>query len=203
MSFARKLDYGQAGESLITKWLRSRGNSVLPVYEVSKELSRFSGPRLFLPKDSLVVPDLFVFNNRLAHWIEVKHKTAFTWHRNTGCWCTGIDLHHYLDYLRINDETPWPVFLMFLHENGTAKDSPDGSPTGLFGNSLNVLRSREHHRHQNHGRHGMVYWDPSAFARLATLDEVNSVAAAFSTNPPRLCPPPSQRRLPPPPRTKP
>jgi hypothetical protein len=167
MGFERNLEYGQAGESVISTWLRRMGYSVLPVYE--KEMDDHKGPRLFLPAETRIAPDLFVFRGDKAFWIEAKHKTAFTWHRITQRWTTGIDLKHYEDYCVIDDATSWPVWLLFLHEGGQAKDSPADSPRGLFGRELSILRTCENHRHENWGRTGMVYWAIDSLKKL-TLD---------------------------------
>lgn len=175
MSFDAYLSFGQIGESLISRWLRGRGNWVLPVYE--KEINNGKGPRLFLPENAeLIAPDLFVFSGGAARWIEAKHKGAFTWHRITERWVTGIDLRHYFDYLRVNAESPWPVWLLFLQQNGQAKDSPLNCPTGLYGGSLTYLSENENHRHDNWGRSGMVYWAERTLTKLAELDEIVRLA---------------------------
>jgi len=174
MTFQDSLHYGQLGESLIARWLRSRGQTVLPVYE--KQINNGKGPQLFTPTGSLIAPDLFVFGNQNVLWIEAKHKTAFTWHRITNRWVTGIDLRHYTDYCKVDDLTPWPVWLLFLHEGGQAKDSPPDSPAGLFGNSLTNLRKCENHRHENWGHSGMVYWALDSLRRLADLEDIAKAA---------------------------
>ncbi len=104
-------------------------------------------------------------------WVEAKHKTAFSWHRMTGEWCTGIDICHYEDYCKVQDAFPWAVVLLFLHDGGQAKDSPP-SPSGLFGRKLSYLREHEHHRHVNWGRYGMVYWGIDALQKLADIGEL-------------------------------
>ena len=169
MSFSASLDYGRAGESAIANWLRKRGHAVLPVYE--KIIDEGKGPQLYMPDRALIAPDLFVFGAQKAFWIEAKHKTAFTWHRISQRWVTGIDLCHYADYCMVDDNTPWPVWLFFLHEGGQAKDSPADSPAGLFGNPLHYLRKHENHRHMNWGRSGMVYWAYETLRRIASLEE--------------------------------
>jgi len=169
-TFAQTLEYGVAAESSIAQWLIGRGWSVLPVYE--KLLDDHKGPQLYTSSGSLIAPDLFVFNSHKVLWVEAKHKSAFTWHRITGRWTTGIDLRHYQDYCQIAERTPWPVWLLFLHEEGQAKDSPEGSPTGLFGGSLAYLRQNENHRHDNWGKGGMVYWAHETLRLLATLEEI-------------------------------
>jgi len=163
-NFETSLEKGIAGESYIASWLRARGNTVLPIYE--KIIDTGKGPQLFLPKKELIAPDFFVFNNKKAQWIEAKHKTAFTWHRKSQKFCTGIDLRHYGDYLKVNKETPWEVWLLFLHDGGQAKDSPK-SPRGLYGNSLDYLSTHENHRHSNWGKSGMVYWAIDSLKLLA------------------------------------
>jgi len=169
-NFRAAYKYGAAGESAIAQWLRRSGVCVLPVYE--KIINEGKGPQLYLPEGSLIVPDLFAFNNEKAIWIEAKHKTAFSWHRITERWCTGIDLRHYANYLQVDKITPWPVWLLFLHDGGQAKDSPPDSPAGLFGNSLARLAKCENHRHTNWGKSGMVYWAHHSLIKMAELEDL-------------------------------
>lgn len=160
MTFAQTLEIGKTGESLVAQYFLRLGYSVLPVYE--KTGAEHKGPVLFSKTHgSLIAPDMLVFNDRESLWIEVKHKSAFTWHRLAGEWVTGIDLHHYQQYLLVQKERPeWPIWLLFLQRSGLAKDTPAGKipPSGLFGNTLSYLSAHEHHRHANHGTSGMVYW---------------------------------------------
>ena len=170
MTFAQKLQMGKTGESVIAKWMNRRGFSVLPVYEI--EQGKFKGPALYSVNAQLIAPDMLAFTpDGQARWIEAKTKSAFTWHRKSGTWQTGINLRHYLDYLKVQDLSPWPIVLMFLQLPGQAKDSPEGCPTGLFGDPLNVLRYNEHHRHEVEEPH-MVYWNYDKLTFLAPLDEV-------------------------------
>lgn len=150
---------------------------MLPVYEIIK--SQGKGPQLYMPNTELIAPDLFVFRGTNAWWMEAKHKTAFTWHRNTGRWVTGIDMRHYTDYCKVNDLTPWDVWLVFLHEGGQAKDSPANSPAGLFGNTLKFLREHENHRSGNWGKGGMVYWALASLQKMAELEEVLPVTGTY------------------------
>lgn len=180
MSFSRTLRYGQAGESAIAQWFRYKGYAVMPVYE--KILDTGKGPQLFLPNDKrLIAPDMFVFNAGNAWWIEAKHKTAFTWHRKTNRWVTGIDLHHYQHYLEVNSTTPWDVWLLFLQRGGQAKDSPQNSPAGLFGDTLDRLSHTENHRHSNWGKSGMVYWAYDSLRLIAALEEVEAACQGIPT----------------------
>lgn len=142
---------------------------MLPVYEKITDTGK--GPQIYLPEGALIAPDLLTFSSRSVLWIEAKHKTAFSWHRLTQRWVTGIDLRHYEDYRRVDRESPWRVWILFLHEGGQAKDSPPDSPSGLFGNALANLVNLENHR-SDRWAHGMVYWAVSSLCKLAEYGEI-------------------------------
>lgn len=173
MIFNNYFQIGAAGEALIASWFRSKGYTVLPIYE--KTIDTGKGPQLYLPQKELIAPDFFVFKKDSCYWIEAKHKTAFTWHRITGHWVTGIDIKHYEHYLEVNRSTPWPVWLLFLHEGGQSKDDPPNSPAGLFGNTLDYLSRHENHRHDNWGKYGMVYWRYEDLILCASLEEIYNI----------------------------
>ena len=168
--FDESLDYGMAGESAISRWLRNRGHFVLPAYE--KLIDNGKGPRVYGPRQRYISPDLLVWKTANALWVEAKHKTAFSWHRMTQKWVTGVDLHHYDHYCKLDRIGPWPVWLLFLHDGGQAKDSPANSPAGLFGNHIHTLSLNENHRHDNWGNTGMVYWSIDNLIKMAESDEV-------------------------------
>ena len=174
MNFQANLETGKTGESRIAKYLLGLGYSVLPAYE--KVDDDHKGPVLYSAiSGALIVPDMLAFKGRQVLWIEAKHKAAFTWHRKTSQWVTGIDLHYYQQYLTIQNERPeWPIWLLFLHMDGIAKDTPEGkrSPTGLYGNPLSCLMRNEHHRHENYGTGGMVYWSVDALKYFAPLSDL-------------------------------
>lgn len=180
-TFTRTLAFGKVAEGRIATYMRARGWTVLPVYEI--ETGHGKGPQVFTPSRGLVAPDMFVFRDN-AVWIEAKHKTVFTWHWKTKTWTTGIDLRHYVDYCHVEEETPWPVWLMFLHDRNIPDDRdvdmgcPDTCPVGLFGNSLAYLRKHEHHRSEPRngnggwGRSGMVYWAHADLKLIAPLSRL-------------------------------
>ena len=174
MRFDQSLEIGKTGESRIAKWFLGRGYNVLPVYE--KVDRDYKGPTLFSADGPiLIAPDMLVFKSRSIFWIEAKHKTAFTWHRITGRWTTGIDARHYQEYLRVQDAQPdWPIWLLFLHQNGRAKDTPEGmvSPCGLYGRKLSFLKNHINHRSEKWGKSGMIYWAHESLLLLAHLPEV-------------------------------
>lgn len=176
MSFEQDLQRGKVGEDVIVKWLRRRGNTVIPTCDV---LGGKSGPRLFTPEAELIMPDLLVWKSGTTRWIEAKTKGHFTWHRMTRTWQTGIDQHHYEDYLRVwrNFNEDWEIWLLFLHETATPSISdqlwgcPPLCPVGLFGNRISVLK--DHVRPDPRwGRHGMVYWRESDLQLLARSEDL-------------------------------
>ncbi len=181
MSFEESLQFGQLAESRIGRWLRSRGSSVLPIYE--KEIDDSKGPRLFTSDSELVAPDMLVFP--AVEFIEAKHKTVFTWHRNSRPprWVTGIDSHHYTQYLAVQKLLDKRIWLFFLHEESKPDErdirqgSPPECPTGLYAGSLDYLSKHENHRHDGWGPHGMVYWAESTLRLLATLEDLERAGA--------------------------
>jgi len=163
--FNQRLSEGKVGESEIAQWLKSRGNNILPIYEIEK--NQYSGPAVYTASgESIIAPDMLVFGGGQTIWIEAKHKNAFTLHRKTGRMVTGIDIHHYDQYKKINDLVEWPVWMLFLHRGGMAKDSPE-SNSGLYGGEISYLANNENHRHHNHGKSGMVYWAENKLKKLS------------------------------------
>jgi len=185
MSFSESLAQGRVAESQIAKWLMIRGAAVMPAYEIEKQ--RFCGPQLFTNAGGFIAPDLLVFRDSGMLWVEAKHKSVFTWHRNSGKWTTGIDLHHYGQYMHVSKQTQLPVWLLFFHREETpdARDAqhgcPSKCPTGLFGGELFDLVGRENHRSQaltrggdgatGHGKSGMVYWAEGSLKKLQSKEE--------------------------------
>ena len=172
-AFKEALEEGHRGESLIQDYfIRARGCAVLPIH--NEENIDFKGPRFFTPDGELVAPDLLVFGKQGVIWVEAKHKSVFSWHRISGKWVPGVDLHHYEHYQEIAEKYPFPVWILFLHKYDYCdeRDEPWPCPTGLFGQDIGHLRKNENHRHGNHGRSGMVYWGVDTFKKIATVDDV-------------------------------
>ncbi len=173
-TFAEALAFGKTGESAIAQYMmKVCGCSVLPVYDTLGEA--YKGPRFYTPRGELVAPDMLVFKDSYAVWIEAKHKHTFSWHLITRRWTTGIDLHHYEDYRTIAQRHPQPVWLLFLHPDASDRErNPKGelAPIGLFGGEIKWLAQRENHRHANWGTHGMVYWAETTLRKIASWQEV-------------------------------
>lgn len=178
--FSASLAMGQVGEGVISKWLQSRGHMVFPAYQVEKHSGK--GPQLFSASGDFVLPDLLAFRGGKAMWFEAKRKTCFSWHRISGQWVTGIDIRHYGEYREVAGKTGLPVWLLFWHPVSTPSDSdlrygcPAESPTGLFGNSLEVLEVCENHRSALHGKSGMVYWAEASLRLLAAASALKAAA---------------------------
>ncbi len=163
--FEEKLKIGKLGESEIAQWLKSRGHHILPVYEIEK--NQYAGPSVYSSGgESIIAPDMLIFGKGKTIWVEAKHKEAFTLHRITNNMVTGIDLHHYFEYQKILDLVDWPVWLMFLHRGGQAKDSPISS-SGLYCGELRYLMKNENHRHDKWGKSGMVYWAENKLKKIS------------------------------------
>ena len=181
MSFDESLAYGKVGESIISRYMQSRGHAVLPGTRSKRPWERAA---LFSIGKWLIAPDMLVFTASGAMFIEAKHKSVFTWHRASSAWTTGIDLRHYGDYLRVAKETRLPVWFAFYHresipsESDRAHGCPSECPTGLYVGELFDLLTTENHRSKNfdptregfvgHGKSGMVYWAESTLKKIAS-----------------------------------
>lgn len=190
--FDRQYERGLIAEGLIAAWLTHRGHAIMPAYQVEQQTGK--GPQLFSAQGDFVAPDLIAFTHAGTHWVEAKHKSVFTWHRISAQWTTGVDLRHYVDYLRVSWRTKFPVWLMFYHRESVPSemdlrhDCPAECPTGLFGGELFRLVGSESHRTKHfdptrtgmvgHGRSGMVYWSVGSLKLLATKDEVDEAMDA-------------------------
>lgn len=175
--FQRKLVFGQIGESLIARFLRSRRWIINPCYE--KEINNGKGPRLFLPfgadDTQLITPDIQAMRDRQVRWFDVKHKSACTYYRKNHRWQTGIDRRHYQDYLKVQKYTQWPVWLLFLQREATITNAPpevQACPTGLFGCPITLPYSDDGWYTRDGRRYDMVYWGIEDLKLLATLQEV-------------------------------
>jgi hypothetical protein len=180
--FQYQLGFGKIAESAIAKYLiEEKGYAILPVYEI--EHPNRKGPRLSSGGDELRAPDMLAFRDDKTLWIEAKHKTAFTWHRKTSKWVTGIDMSCYQDYLKINERIHHPVWLMFLHCSSTPDTRdlrhgcPNRCPVGLYGNTLDYLHSRVNHTFRGYGHGGMVYWAESKLHKIAEASDCLRIVA--------------------------
>lgn len=164
-SFKLTLSQGKTGETEIANWLMSRGSHILPIYEIAE--NQFKGPSLYASNGSdVIAPDMLIFTNGEMRFIEAKHKNAFSWYRTKGIWTTGIDKKHFEEYKKLRELLNIQVWILFLHKGGAAKDSPP-SPSGLYGNDIDILDKCIDHESSKHGPYGMVYWNKDSLKYLA------------------------------------
>jgi len=174
--FEQQYTYGMVAESAIAKWLLNKGWCVQPVYEI--EIHSGKGPRLFTQDGEFVLPDMLTIKDSNIYWVEAKHKTHFTWYRQTNTWQTGVDLHHFKHYCRVAEITKIPVFLLFLHrehipsQEDLINKCPAECPVGLFGKRLDYLINEVDHESLKHGSTGMVYWDYKTLSLIAPLEDL-------------------------------
>jgi hypothetical protein len=177
MNFQQTLAFGHIGENYIMRYLRRRGWTYLPVYELEMEAHR-KGPRLFMPDGERIAPDCLVFQGSTVRWVEAKRKTTFTWYRKERRWTTGIDIRCYEHYLEIRERHAFDLWLLFLHPSSVPSGAdakcgcPPECPAGLFGGEIQRLARCESHRSGKWGSGGMVYWAAADLQLLATVEEV-------------------------------
>lgn len=173
-NFEKSLKHGQAGESAIANWLKSKGFNILPVYD--KIIDTGKGPQIFTASNTkIVAPDLLCFSKDTTVWIEAKRKSGFAWYRKTKQWVTGIDLVHYLDYLKLLEISSYEVVLCFIQEGKSTKDDKYAKvshPSGLYCRYLKDLKNCENHRSDKYGKGGMVYWAESDLLKKAELKDL-------------------------------
>jgi hypothetical protein len=165
---------GQRWESAVRGLFIERGHTVLPVYDVPLHTGK--GPQLLTPGRSLVAPDNLVFlrskgpSGTPIIWAEVKAKDGFAWYRKIRSWQTGIDARHFDHYVKVEEVTRHPVWMLFVQRGNPTKDQPldKHQPTGVFVAKLSALRA--HNQIQRHG--AMVYWPIGALTLWAPLEAV-------------------------------
>lgn len=187
-AFEKTLKWGKVGETAIANWLRRRGYTILPVYDVPLDTNK--SPRLYTAYksgyDELIAPDMLTMKGMRIQWIEAKRKTRFSWrarYPNARKWQTGIDLRHYEHYLHVREHTNIPLWIMFLHMCAIPSDVDQANgcepvcPVGLFGHEILYLKNHVAHKDQfqrDGRRYPMVYWNYDVLKPLATLAEVSA-----------------------------
>ena len=178
--------FGRFGENVVACWLRARGNTLLPVRDIQMG-HVWKGPRMTGPEgiERVATDWLVTTPTGQVVYSEVKRKHAFSWHRNTREWVTGIDQHYLDHYVRTRQTSNIDMWLLFVHLNGEPTDAdlkqgcPNCCPTGIFGAEIRTLANEVHHTHGNWGKGGMVYWTAPPLKLLATLNELQpSIDAA-------------------------
>ena len=170
--FKQQLEIGKTGETAISKFLISRGSSILPIYEIAE--NQFKGPGLYHENGDTVAPDMLCITNGKTVFIEAKHKAGATFFRKTQQFQTGIDLRHWEEYQKIKEITNIDVWILFLHRGEAVKDS-EAFSGGLYGNNITKLLETIDHISDRHAK-GMVYWNMGSLRKIATYEEVTSLS---------------------------
>lgn len=175
-TMGHRLAGGKVYEGKVALWLIAHGYIVVPVYEMAEGQGK--GPQIFSKLGGLIAPDIIAIYNSPKHpatvrFIEIKSKTASTWHRKTEKWCTGNTQRHVDDYRKVAERTGLPVWILFHHlsEQPSPEDLEHGCPAlcpnGLFAQEVNWLADNIHHPHD-----GMLYWDVARLRKLAPVQEI-------------------------------
>ena len=169
MKFANNLKFGLIGERIVAEIMRARGWSVV---QIGGQHGEYQGPRIELPMGlTLVSPDLIIMKGSNILWVEVKHKTQFSFHQNSKTITTGIDYHHWKQYLENDTYGSFPMWLFFVHEMASVQGMPFGSgvavpEAGVYGGPVRWLSQNYAHIHPNFGDHGGIFWDAAKLKHL-------------------------------------
>jgi hypothetical protein len=106
-----KKELGSKGEVVVRQWLINHGYMVLP----ASLINIGSAPMLLGKLKKIILPDTLTWKEGNAGWVEIKTKSAATFHR---CpprrWEHGIPERHWINYCVIQTETHTPVSLAIL-----------------------------------------------------------------------------------------
>ena len=93
--------------------VQERGWSVLPTCDLHDGYQH--APKFNGANRDLIVPDLLAARDGVMRWFEVKHKSHANLHYKSQRLVTGLALHCWNDYLRVQDITGTEVVVMFIH----------------------------------------------------------------------------------------
>lgn len=109
-SFEIKLAFGKEGEHEVGECLMNMNYTILPLYQFNDAIA----PQIYTSNTTITSPDLFVSGNGKCFWVEVKTKNRWIkYFDNTE---TGCNYRHYQEYLKIQEVTQLPVYLIFNHK---------------------------------------------------------------------------------------
>jgi hypothetical protein len=169
-SFVGNLSFGHIAECQISRFLIKKNWGVIPAYE--KLLKDQKGPRIFpsFQKEPYISPDLLIYKGQEVYWAECKNKTGVPYNRHRSIFTTGIDKVHFENYLKVDKETPWKVYVFFLHGDEVLEGTPEGCvpPSGLFTQWIGNLKLTINHECE---KNAMIYWDCSVLIKLCNLKE--------------------------------
>jgi hypothetical protein len=119
MSFSQSAAYqfGLEGELTFERMARALGLHTIAQYDYIDN-GEPKGPRMHGRLENYVLPDFDVLGNGARLYAEVKRKSVPTWHRNSKQWQHGISYRHYQHYLKVEEISGTPVFLVVIEVGG-------------------------------------------------------------------------------------
>lgn len=113
--FRKLLAFGAEGEKEVSVYLINKGYKVLPLYQFDPDTT----PLIIGKTNNLISPDLTIFKNGKAHFIEVKNKNR--WVEFAGVRETGCDFKLYSHYKELSKNTGIELYLIFNHVTNKPK----------------------------------------------------------------------------------
>jgi len=159
MSFEAQLEVGKHGERVVARILRERGWYIVPSYDFTGT-DGAKAPRMIGQRLGFVIPDLDIARGGTRYWVEVKTKTAADFTRLTQRFEHGMQLRHYTDYQRVQQESASPVWIFVL----------ELAASELLFIALDKIEDMKRvYDGRKMGRGGMVYWPRAAMRVLCRI----------------------------------
>lgn len=159
--FEESLEVGRLWEQRIARWLMLKGWLILPVYDYSGNDHKAPKLEALKKEDSLVLPDLLMFQQQRVQWMEVKYKESAVEYRKTHQMVTGLNLRLWNHYKKVQEETGHPVFIAFIHQREEE----------VVGNKLSVLGAGNYQVYEGDkmGNGGMIFFPYSELKRWCNI----------------------------------
>jgi len=174
--FEDRLAFGDNHELAVAKWLETKGRRVTRL--ALGACDDGGGPKLHTINGSATAPELLVVKpgGGKTKMLEVKGKTAATWHRFGSCWETAISLLELRRYEEAEHSTGLPVWLGFvmLGRGDRFVERAPPPPSGFFVTPVSGLMQRASHTY-GRGDAAMIYWRLDDLCRLASLEDLGLV----------------------------
>jgi len=175
-NFHDRLAAAEPAERAVARWFEARGRKVTILARGTA--GQRGAPLLHGIERSTTAPDLLVAHPRSGRAIllEVKNKSAATWHRLTRCWTSGIsdqELRRYEEAEAQSGLRCWIAFVQRGKGDRWVAKAP-APPSGLYIAPVARLREMVHHAFEVDGG-AILYWrlDTDPWCRLARTDALD------------------------------
>jgi hypothetical protein len=173
IEFELRLAQGAQWEQAVSDWLRKPGHGI-SVLELFKYRHNGQPPVFISIGDRIITPDMQVIGGGSSIYLEVKSKRRFAKNPYTMKSMTGIDLHHWKDYIRVQQESGIKVLIVFVHEE-TKEVRAD------FVDVLDRHPEKDEVPKCRTGRGGMVFWPHDAPQLIGRINEASSERSRIRT----------------------